>query len=66
MQAMTRKEFTMIEVMRIGKYRWKTFEEVSQIDRWYLEWITNADFTDDIKYTCNVWLGKIEDEKFFS
>ena len=66
MQAMTRKEYTMIEVMRIGKYRGKTFEEVSRIDRGYLEWITNADFTDDIKYTCNVWLGNIEDEKFFS
>ena len=66
MQAMTRKEFTMIEVMRIGKYRGKTFEEVSRIDRWYLEWITNADFTDDIKYTCNVWLWNIEDEKFFN
>jgi len=66
MQEMTRKEFTMIEVMRIGKYRWKTFEEVARIDRGYLEWITNADFTDDIKYTCNVWLWNIEDKKFFS
>jgi len=33
MQAMTRKEYTMIEVMRIGKYRGKTFEEVSKIDK---------------------------------
>lgn len=66
MQEMTKKEYTMIEVMRIGKYRGKTFEEVSRIDKWYLEWITNADFTDDIKYTCNVWLWKIEDQKFFS
>lgn len=66
MQSMTKKEYTMIEIMRIGKYRGKTFEEVSRIDKGYLEWITNADFTDDIKYTCNVWLGNIEDEKFFS
>ncbi len=66
MQEMTKKEFTMIEVMRIGKYRGKTFEEIAEIDRWYLEWITNADFTDDIKYTCNVLLWKIEDKKFFS
>ena len=25
-----------------------------------------SDFTDDIKYTCNVWLGNLEDKKFFS
>lgn len=66
MQKMTQKEFILIETMRIGKYRWKTFEEVSKIDRWYLQWIVWADFTEDIKYTCEVWLGEIEDEKFFS
>jgi len=65
MQAMTRKEFILIKTMRIWKYRGKTFEEVAQIDRWYLNWIVGADFTDDIKYTCKVWLGEIEDEKFF-
>lgn len=63
---MTKKEFSLIEVMRIWKYRWKTFEEVSKIDRWYLEWMCNADFTEDIKYTCSVWLGREEDKKFFS
>jgi uncharacterized protein (DUF3820 family) len=52
--------------MRIGKYRGKSFEEVANIDRWYLEWITKADFTEDIKYTCKVWLGQIEDTKFFN
>ena len=66
MQDITNKEHTLIKTMMIGKYRGKTFEEVAEIDRWYLEWITNADFTDDIKYTCNVWLWKIEDKKFFS
>jgi len=66
MQDITAKEFSMIKTMRIGKYRGKSFEEVARIDKWYLEWITNADFTPDIKYTCNVWLGKIEDKKFFS
>ena len=66
MQKMTKKQYSLIQTMMIGKYRGKTFEEVAKIDKWYLEWITNADFTDDIKYTCNVWLGKIEDEKFFS
>lgn len=66
MKKMTEKEYTMIEIMRIWKYRGKTFEEVSKIDKWYLEWITNADFTDDIKYTCNVWLWKVENEKFFN
>jgi DNA polymerase III epsilon subunit-like protein len=66
MQKITAKEFSMIKTMRIGKYRWKTFEEVASIDKWYLEWITNADFTPDIKYTCNVWLWKTEDEKFFN
>ncbi len=65
MQEMTWKEFTMIEVMRIGKYRGKTFEEVARIDSGYLQWIVNADFTDDIKYTCKVWLWEIEDKKFF-
>ena len=65
MQAMTRKEFILIKVMRIWKYRGKTFEEVAKIDRWYLEWIIWADFTEDIKYTCKVWLGEVEDEKFF-
>jgi exodeoxyribonuclease X len=66
MQKMTNKEYTMIKTMRIGKYRGKTFEEVANIDRWYLEWIINADFTYDIKYTCKVWLWIIEDYKFFS
>jgi len=66
MQRMTKKEFILIETMRIGKYRGKTFEEVSKIDKWYLNWIVWADFTDDIKYTCEVWLWNMEDEKFFS
>jgi len=66
MKRMTKKEFTLIETMRIGKYRWKTFEEVSKIDRWYLQWMCGADFTEDIKYTCRVWLWDEEDEKFFS
>jgi len=66
MQEMTNKEYILIKTMMIGKYRWKTFEEVADIDGWYLEWITKADFTDDIKYTCNYWLWKIDDKKFFS
>lgn len=65
MQKMTKKEFTLIETMRLWKYRWKTFEEISKMDRWYLQWIVWADFTPDIKYTCQVWLGEIVDEKFF-
>jgi hypothetical protein len=36
------------------------------MDKGYLEWIVKSDFTPDIKYTCNVWLGNIEDKKFFS
>lgn len=66
MQRMTAKEHTLIKTMRIWKYRGKTFEEVAQIDRWYLQWIIWADFTEDIKYTCKVWLWEIEDETFFS
>ncbi|MDQ7023648.1 MAG: hypothetical protein Q9M97_09225 [Candidatus Gracilibacteria bacterium] len=66
MQRITAKEFSMIKTMRIGKYRGKSFEEVAKLDKGYLEWVTKADFTDDIKYTCNVWLGKTEDEKFFN
>ena len=62
---MTKKEFTLIETMRLWKYRWKTFEEVAKMDRWYLQWIVWADFTPDIKYTCQVWLWEIDDEKFF-
>lgn len=65
MQKMTKKEFTLIETMRLWKYRWKTFEEVAKMDRWYLQWIVWADFTPDIKYTCQVWLWEIDDEKFF-
>lgn len=65
MQKMTKKEFVLIETMRLWKYRWKTFEEVSKMDRWYLQWVVWADFTPDIKYTCQVWLWEIEDEKFF-
>ncbi len=65
MQEMTAKEFTLITTMRIGKYRGKSFEEVSKIDPGYLEWICGADFTEDIKYTCRVWLDEIEDKKFF-
>ena len=66
MMQMTAKEFILIKTMRIGKYRWKTFEEVYNIDRGYLQWMIGADFTPDIKYTCKVWLGQIEDTKFFS
>lgn len=66
MIAMTTKEFTLIKTMMIWKYRGKTFEEVAKIDRWYLQWIVWADFTPDIKYTCQVWLGEVEHEKFFS
>lgn len=65
MQKMTKKEYILIEKMNIWKYRWKTFEEVSKIDKWYLEWIARSNFTQDIKYTCQVWLWQIEDEKFF-
>ena len=65
MERMTQKEFTLIKTMRIWKYRGKSFEEVAALDRGYLEWICGADFTADIKYTCQVWLGEIEDEKFF-
>ena len=63
---MTKKEFILIKNMRIGKYRWKTFEEVSISDPGYLQWIIWADFTDDIKYTAKVWLGHIDDKKFFN
>ncbi len=66
MQAMTKKEFILIKTMRVWKYRGKTFEEVAEIDSGYLRWMVWADFTPDIKYTCEVWLGEIEDEKFFS
>lgn len=66
MQRMSAKEFILIKTMRIWKYRGKTFEEVANIDRWYLQWIVWADFTPDIKYTCQVWLGEIEDETFFN
>lgn len=63
---MTKKEFVLIKTMRVGKYRWKTFEEVSNIDKWYLEWMLKSDFTEDIKYTCKVWIWNIEDTKFFN
>ncbi|MFC1797644.1 hypothetical protein ACFLY2_00075 [Patescibacteria group bacterium] len=33
MQSMTEKEFIMIQTMRIGKYRGKSFEEVASIDK---------------------------------
>ncbi len=66
MMRMTAKEYILIKTMRVGKYRGKSFEEVSTLDRGYLDWMLKADFTDDIKYTCAVWLGKEEDEKFFS
>ncbi len=66
MQEMTRKEFILIKKMNLWKYRWMSFEEVSKIDKWYLNWMVWADFTDDIKYTCKVWLWLKEDKKFFS
>lgn len=65
MISMTNKEFILIKTMRIGKYRGKSFEEVASLDRGYLEWILKADFTEDIKYTCKVWLWQIEDTKYF-
>ena len=66
MMRMTSKEFILIKTMRVWKYRGQSFEEVASLDRGYLEWIIKADFTEDIKYTCKVWLGQEEDEKFFS
>lgn len=63
---MTQKEYLLLKTMAFGKYRGKTFEAVAKIDSKYLNWIIDADFTDDIKYTCSVWLWESEDEKFFS
>jgi hypothetical protein len=65
MLKMTARPFVPIQVMRIWKYRGKTFEEVSKIDPWYLSWIIWADFTEDIKYTCKVWLWEVENELYF-
>lgn len=65
MLKITQKEYTLLTTMTFGKYRGKTFEEVATIDRRYLDWIIDADFPDDVKYTCSVWLGEREDEKFF-
>ena len=53
---MTKKEYLLLTTMAFGKYRGKTFEEVTRIDAKYLDWIIDADFTDDVKYTCSVWL----------
>ena len=66
MLKITKKEYILIKTMAFWKYRGKTFEEASKIDSRYLDWIIWADFTDDIKYTCSVWLGETEDEKFFA
>ncbi len=66
MMQMTSKQFILIKTMNLGKYRWMSFEEVAQIDKGYLNWMVGADFSEDIKYTCKVWLGLEEDEKFFS
>lgn len=63
---MSKKEYLLLKTMSFWKYRGKTFEEVAKIDSRYLDWIIDADFTDDIKYTCSVWLWESEDEKFFS
>ena len=62
---MTKKEFVLIENMRVWKYRWRSFEEVYKLDKWYLQWMLKADFSEDIKYTCKVWLWMQEDKKFF-
>lgn len=63
---MTNKEYLLIKNMAFGKYRGQSFEDVAKKDRNYLAWIIDADFTDDIKYTCSVWIGDEEDKKFFS
>lgn len=63
---MTEKEFLLIKNMAFGKYRGKSFEEVAKLDPNYLDWIIGADFTEDIKYTCSVWLWDTEDVKFFN
>lgn len=66
MVKMTEKEFLLIKNMAFGKYRGKSFEEVAKLDPNYLDWIIGADFTEDIKYTCSVWLWDTEDVKFFN
>lgn len=63
---MSKKEFLLISKMAFWKYRWQTFEEVSKKDPGYLQWIMDSDFTEDVKYTCSVWLWKNDDKKFFS
>ncbi len=63
---MTKKQFICMKTIKIWKYRWKTFEEILNIDKSYLKWILKSDFTEDIKYTCRVILWEIEDSKFFS
>ena len=65
MQEITKKEFALLETIRVWKYKWKTFEEISKVDKHYLEWMIKWNFTEDIKYTCKVWLGQVEDKKFF-
>ncbi len=63
---MTKKEFIMVQNMRIWKYRGKTFKEVFEIDPNYLRWMLNTDLSEDLKYTAKVWLWLEKDKKFFS
>lgn len=42
-----------------GKHFGKTFEEVSKIDRGYLDWIVEkSDLDEGVKFTARYWLGK--------
>lgn len=56
---------SLMNMFSFGKYNGKTLEEVSKIDRGYLEWMlgqkeTNPDNEEDWIYTLRYYLGKLQ------
>lgn len=50
------KKPTLIKMVRFGKHRGKTFEELAKSDRGYLEWMAKQDFDEDVAFTVKHWL----------
>lgn len=47
---------SLLHMMRFGKYKGKTFEEVARIDKGYLRWMSGTELDEDMRFTVDHWL----------
>lgn len=49
---------SLLHMMRFGKYKGKTFEEVVGLDKGYLRWLSGTELDEDMRFTVNHWLSR--------